>query len=71
MPRNRKKCLNCDDMVPPCGLKSLRTTYLVDVMTNIRIIRFKGLHTFVDLCSIFFNMLIAIMQDWNKNRSCV
>ena len=29
-------------------------------MANIRKIRFKGLCTFVDICSIFLNMLIAI-----------
>ena len=37
-----EKCLTSDDMVPPSGWKSIRTTYLVDVMTNVRKIRIKG-----------------------------
>ena len=43
-----EKCLTSDDMVPPSGWKSTRTTYLVDVMTNVRKIRIKGLQTFAD-----------------------
>ena len=34
-----EKCLNSDDMVPPSGWKSIRTTYLVDVIANVRKIR--------------------------------
>ena len=58
-----KKCLNSDDRVPPSGLKSLRRTYLVDVMAHIRKMRFKDLRTYVDLCSIFLNMLIDIWKN--------
>ena len=58
-----RKVLNSYDRVPSSGLKSLRTTCLVDVISNIRKIRFKGLRTFVDLCSIFLNMLIAICKN--------
>ena len=38
-----EKCLNSDDMVPPSGWKSIITTYLVDVMANVRKIRIQGL----------------------------
>ena len=58
-----EKCLNNDDRVPLAGLKSLGTTYLLDVMAHIRKMRFKGLCTYVDLCSIFLDMLIAIWKN--------
>ena len=58
-----EKCLISDDMVPPSGWKSIRTTYLVDVMANIRKIRIKGLRTFADFCSSFLNMLLAICKN--------
>ena len=58
-----EKCLNSDDMVPPSGWKSIRTTYLVDVMANVIKIRIKGLQTFADFCSTFLNMLLAIFKN--------
>ena len=48
--------LTSDDMVPTSGWKSIRTTYLVDVMTNVRKIRIKGLRIFANFCSTFLNM---------------
>ena len=58
-----EKCLNSDGMVPPSGWKSIGTTYLVDVMANVRKIRTKGLQTFADFCSTFLNMLLAICKN--------
>lgn len=58
-----EKCLNSVDMVPQSGWKSLSSTYLVDVMVNVRKISLKGLHTFADLCSTFLNMLLAICKN--------
>ena len=58
-----EKCLNIDDMVPPSGWKSIRTTNLVDVMANFRKIRIKVLWTFADFCSTFLNMLLAICKN--------
>ena len=66
-----EKCLTSDDMVPPSGWKSISTTYLVDVMTNVRKTKVKGWLTFADFCSTFLNMLLASMQERNKNRACV
>ena len=57
-----EKCLTSDDMVPPSGWKSIRTTYLVDVMANVRKIRIKGLRIFADFSSTFLNMLLAICK---------
>ena len=50
-------------MVPPSGWKSIRTTYLVDVMANVRKIGIKGLRTFADFCSTFLNMLLDICKN--------
>ena len=61
-----EKCLTSEDMVPPSGWKSIRRTYLVDVMTNVRKIRIKGLRTFADFCSTFLNMLLAICKNETK-----
>ena len=61
-----EKCLTSDDMVPPFGWKSKRTTYLVDVMANVRKIRVKGLRTFADFCLTFLNMLLAICKNETK-----
>ena len=58
-----EKCLNSDDMVPPSGWKSTITTYLVDVIANVRKIRLKGLRTFADFCSSFLNILLAICKN--------
>ena len=64
-----ENCLNSADMVPPSGWKSIRTTYLVDVMANVRKMRIKGLRTFADFCSTFLNMLnmlLAIFKNATK-----
>ena len=61
-----EKCLTSDDMVPPSGWKSKRTTYLVGVMVNVRKRRVKGLRTFADFCSTFLNMLLAICKNETK-----
>ena len=53
-------------MVPPSGWKSKRTTYIVDVMANVRKIRVKSLRTFADFCSTFLNMLLAICKNETK-----
>ena len=61
-----EKCLTSDDMMPLSGWKSIRTTYLVDVMAYVRKIRIKGLWTFADFCSTFLNMLLAICKNETK-----
>ena len=61
-----EKCLTSDNMVPPSGWKSKRTTYLVDVMVNVRKRRVTGLRTFADFCSTFLNMLLAICKNETK-----
>ena len=61
-----EKCLTSDDMVPPSGWKSIRTTYLVDAMANVRKIRIKGLRTFADFCSTFLIMFLAIYKNETK-----
>ena len=50
------KVFDSDDMVPTSGWKSIRTTYQVDVMANVRKMKIKGLRTFADFCSTFLNM---------------
>ena len=61
-----EKCLTSDDMVPHSGWKSIRTTYLVDIMANVRKKRIKGLRTFADFCSTFLNMMLAICKNKTK-----
>ena len=61
-------CLTSEDMVPPPGWKSTRTTYLVDGMPNVRKKRIKGLRKFADFCPTFLNMLLAICKNETKIR---
>ena len=64
----KEKCLNSADRVPPSGRKSLITTY-GRYGKYVRKIRFKGLHTFVDLCSIVFENAASNMQGRNEKTS--
>ena len=58
-----EKWLNSADMVLPSNWKSLRTTYLVDDLANVRKISTEGLHAFAGLCSTSFNIMLAICQN--------
>ena len=63
-----EKCLSSADIVQPSKWKSLSTTYLVDVMANVRKISLKGLRTFCRSLLKLLHYIVSHMQECSKNR---